>query len=94
MLIDHDGIYDPCLVNDRLLLGLKGIMSEFEMATLRQRALEAKRMKAQRGELRLHLPIGFVYGPMGPSRSIPMRGYNRRFGWCCADLRSWGARAK
>ena len=47
VLIDHDGIYYLCLVNDRLLLGLKGIgMSEFEMATLRQRAHEAKRVKA------------------------------------------------
>ena len=65
VLIDHDGIYDPCLVNDRLLLGLKGIMSEFEMATLRQRAHEAKRVKARRGELPLPLPAGFVYGPRG-----------------------------
>ena len=65
VLIDHDGIYDPCLVNDRLLLGLKGIMSEFEMATLRQRAHEAKRVKAQRGELPLPLPVGLVYGLRG-----------------------------
>jgi DNA invertase Pin-like site-specific DNA recombinase len=65
VLIDHDGIYDPRLVNDRLLLGLKGIMSDFEMATLRQRALEAQRMKAQRGELWMHLPVGLVYGPTG-----------------------------
>jgi DNA invertase Pin-like site-specific DNA recombinase len=63
VLIDHDGIYDPRLVNDRLLLGLKGIMSDFEMATLRQRALEAQRTKAQRGELWMHLPVGLVYGP-------------------------------
>lgn len=65
VLIDHDGIYDPRLVNDRLLLGLKGIMSDFEMATLRQRALEAQRAKAQRGELWMHLPVGLVYGPTG-----------------------------
>jgi DNA invertase Pin-like site-specific DNA recombinase len=65
VLIDHDGIYDPRLVNDRLLLGLKGIMSDFEMATLRQRALEAQRTKAQRGELWMHLPVGLVYGPAG-----------------------------
>jgi DNA invertase Pin-like site-specific DNA recombinase len=65
VLIDHDGIYDPRLVNDRLLLGLKGIMSDFEMATLRQRALEAQRTKAQRGELWMHLPVGLVYGPRG-----------------------------
>ncbi len=65
VLIDHDGIYDPRQVNDRLLLGLKGIMSDFEMATLRQRALEAQRTKAQRGELWMHLPVGLVYGPTG-----------------------------
>ncbi len=65
VLIDHDGIYDPRLVNDRLLLGLKGIMSDFELATLRQRALEAQRAKAQRGELWMHLPVGLVYGPTG-----------------------------
>jgi DNA invertase Pin-like site-specific DNA recombinase len=41
LVIDHDGIYDPSLLNDRLLLGLKGTMSEFEISLLRQRALEA-----------------------------------------------------
>ncbi len=40
-------------------------MSEFEMATLRQRALEAQRLKAERGELWMHLPVGLVYGPTG-----------------------------
>ena len=40
-------------------------MSDFEMATLRQRALEAQRTKAQRGELWMHLPVGLVYGPTG-----------------------------
>jgi DNA invertase Pin-like site-specific DNA recombinase len=65
ILIDHDGIYDPRAVNDRLLLGLKGIMSEFEMATLRLRAHEAVRAKARRGELRLCLPAGLVYGASG-----------------------------
>ena len=65
VLIDHDGIYDPRMVNDRLLLGLKGIMSEFEMSTLRHRAMEAVRAKARRGELRLPLPVGLVHGPTG-----------------------------
>ena len=71
VLIDHDGIYDPRLVNDRLLLGLKGIMSDFELATLRQRALEAQRAKAQRGELWMHLPVGLVYGPTGAIERDP-----------------------
>jgi DNA invertase Pin-like site-specific DNA recombinase len=65
LLIDHDGVYDPRIVNDRLLLGVKGIMSEFEIATLRQRAIEAVRGKAARGELRVPLPPGLVYGPTG-----------------------------
>ena len=41
LVIDHDGVYDPSLLNDRLLLGLKGTMSEFEISLLRQRAMEA-----------------------------------------------------
>ena len=45
LVIDHDGIYDPSLLNDRLLLGLKGTMSEFEISLLRQRAMEARRQK-------------------------------------------------
>lgn len=65
VLIDHDGIYDPRAINDRLLLGLKGIMSEFELATLRQRAYEAVRAKARRGELRLPLPVGLLQAPHG-----------------------------
>lgn len=65
VLIDHDGIYDPRIVNDRLLLGLKSIMSQFELVTLRQRANEAKRTKAARGELHVPLPTGLTYGPTG-----------------------------
>src|SRR5437870_7926651 len=65
VLIDHDGIYDPRLVNDRLLLGLTGITCGFGRATLRQAGLEAQRTKAQRGELWMHLPVGLVYGPTG-----------------------------
>ena len=59
VVIDADGIYDPRIINDRLLLGLKGTMSEFELNLLRQRSLEAIRSKAKRGEFRFCLPIGF-----------------------------------
>jgi DNA invertase Pin-like site-specific DNA recombinase len=55
LVIDHDGVYDARLLNDRLLLGLKGTMSEFELGLLRQRAQEALRQKIARGEV-LHLP--------------------------------------
>ncbi len=51
VLIDPEGVYDPRLSIDRLLLGLRGTMSEFELSVLRQRLLEAIRQKARRGEL-------------------------------------------
>jgi DNA invertase Pin-like site-specific DNA recombinase len=51
LVIDPDGAYDPRLVNDRLLLGLKGTMSEYELSLLRQRGLAARDSKALRGEL-------------------------------------------
>jgi DNA invertase Pin-like site-specific DNA recombinase len=51
LLADEDGLYDPRLPNDRLLLGMKGTMSEMELSILRARSLEALRQKARRGEL-------------------------------------------
>ncbi len=61
LVIDPDGIYDPRLVNDRLLLGLKGTMSEYELSLLRQRGLDARDSKARRGELRFTLPPGYCW---------------------------------
>ncbi|MGB7170075.1 MAG: recombinase family protein, partial [Acidobacteriaceae bacterium] len=60
LVIDHDGVYDPSLLNDRLLLGLKGTMSEFEISLLRQRAMEAHRQKVQRGLVMTQVPVGYV----------------------------------
>jgi excisionase family DNA binding protein len=60
-VIDLDGIYDPCRPNDRLLLGMKGSISEFELGVLRARMLDAARSKARRGELRLCVPFGYVW---------------------------------
>lgn len=51
LVIDLDGVYDPRHVNDRLLLGLKGSMSEYELSLMRQRGLAARDAKAGRGEL-------------------------------------------
>lgn len=59
---DADGIYHPGFFNDRLVLGLKGTMSEAELHVLRARLNGGIRNKAERGELRRGLPIGFVYG--------------------------------
>ena len=60
LLGDEDGLYDPRLPNDRLLLGMKGTLSEMELSTLRQRLLEALRLKASRGELFLTVAVGYV----------------------------------
>jgi excisionase family DNA binding protein len=60
LLADEDGIYDARLPNDRLLLGMKGTMSEMELSILRQRSLEALRQKARRGELFVTVAVGFV----------------------------------
>ena len=59
---DNDGVYHPALFNDRLLLGLKGTMSEAELHIIRARLDGGIRNKAARGELRRGLPIGFVWG--------------------------------
>lgn len=60
VVIDAEGIYDPRRLNDRLLLGLKGTMSEFEIGLLRQRAMESYRQKVFRGEVLTRVPIGYV----------------------------------
>jgi len=60
LLADEDGVYDARLPNDRLLLGMKGTMSEMELSILRQRSLEALRQKARRGELFLNVAVGYV----------------------------------
>lgn len=65
LVIDPDGAYDPRLVNDRLLLGLKGTMSEHELSLLRQRGIAARDSKARRGEYRFMLPPGFCWSEVG-----------------------------
>lgn len=65
LLIDHDGIYDPKHPNDRLILGLKGTMSELEVINFRQRSQEAIRQKAKRGEYYSHIPAGYVRNHQG-----------------------------
>jgi DNA invertase Pin-like site-specific DNA recombinase len=60
LLADEDGVYDSRLPNDRLLLGMKGTMSEMELSILRQRSLEALRQKARRGELFLTVAVGYL----------------------------------
>ena len=65
LILDEDGLYDPCSFNDRLLLGLKGTMSEAELHILGTRLHGGRLNKARRGELRVSLPAGFVYDGEG-----------------------------
>jgi len=71
LVIDPDGAYDPRIVNDRLLLGLKGTMSEYELSLMRQRGLVSRNAKAQRGEFRFMLPPGFCWGETGKVEKDP-----------------------
>ena len=63
LILDEDGLYDPGHFNDRLLLGLKGTMSEAELHVLKARLLGGIISKAQRAELKVPLPVGLVYDP-------------------------------
>ena len=63
LIADLDGIYDPVQYNDRLLLGLKGTISEAELHILKQRMHQGRLSKAQRGELQFALPIGYIWSP-------------------------------
>jgi len=60
LIVDEDGVYDPRSPNDRLLLGMKGTMSEMELSMFRQRSIEARKQKAQRGELFLTVAVGYT----------------------------------
>lgn len=73
LVIDADGIYDPRQLNDRLVLGLKGTMSEFELGLLRQRAQVALRQKVQRGEVLTEVPIGYVRTELNGIEMTPDR---------------------
>src|SRR4051794_7375793 len=74
LIADADGLYDPSGYNDRLLLGLKGTMSEAELHILKGRMLEGRRAKAARGELVLGLPRGYVLKPSGEVALDPDEG--------------------
>jgi len=78
LIADRDGIYDPGSPNGRLLLGLKGQLSEMELHTIRARMTAGLLNKAERGELALHLPVGLLRDPRGvvvkdPNREVQAR---------------------
>jgi DNA invertase Pin-like site-specific DNA recombinase len=74
LICDEDGLYDPSTINDRLLLGLKGAMSEAELHFIRARLQGGILAKAARGELALRLPIGLVYDAAGAVTKDPDAG--------------------
>ncbi len=71
LLVDQETVYSPRQSNDRLLLGLKGTLNEYELDLLRQRASEARVQKARRGELVSHCPVGFVKDEDGSLQKDP-----------------------
>jgi DNA invertase Pin-like site-specific DNA recombinase len=74
--LDEDGLYDSTQVNDRLLFGLKGTLSEAELHLLRARMRGGSLAKTRRGELRIGLPVGFVYDEL--NRAQRGRIHHRR----------------
>ena len=71
LIADTDGVYDPGNYNDRLLLGLKGTLSEAELHVIKQRMLAGKKAKAKRGELGMQLAMGYVKHPSGETLKDP-----------------------
>jgi DNA invertase Pin-like site-specific DNA recombinase len=91
VVIDPDGVYDPSVLNDRLLLGLKGTMSEFELNLLRQRSLEAIHQKARRGELQFRLPIGYRWSTFGKIEVEPDRRVKQAIDMVFAKFTEFGS---
>ena len=94
LICDEDGAYDPAHFNDRLLLGLKGTMSEAELHVLRARLQGGILNKAHRGELQMHPPVGMVYDSEGVLSLDPDRQVQHCLRWLFATFaRTGSARA-
>lgn len=91
LIVDHDGIYDPKHPNDRLVLGLKGTMSEVELSMFRQRSQEAIRQMARRGEYYTRLAEGYVLGPDGSLEKDPDERVQRTMILVFAKFRELGS---
>src|SRR6516165_9476649 len=84
VIVDEDGAYEPRHPNDRLLLGMKGTMSELELSLLRARSVEALKQKARRGELFFTVAVGYVKA--GRDKWISTCACARRLGWSSPAL--------
>jgi DNA invertase Pin-like site-specific DNA recombinase len=78
LIADRDGVYDPASTNGRLLLGLKGTISEMELHTIKARLMAGLLSKASRGELALTLPVGLTRDPTGVVSKNPDREVQAR----------------
>jgi DNA invertase Pin-like site-specific DNA recombinase len=94
VLIDQETVYAPRASNDRLLLGLKGSLNEYELDLLRQRSLEARHAKAKRGELIIIAPVGYRKTEDQRLERIPIGGSRRRSAWCSISSRGSAQCAK
>ena len=94
LIVDHDGVYDPKHPNDRLILGLKGTMSEVELSMFRQRSQEAVRQKAQRGEYFTRIAEGYVLGEDGRWKKTRTNGFSASLAWFLRNSASLAARGK
>ena len=93
LLIDEEGVYDPNLANDRLLLGLRGLIDENELTTLRRRMQLSREDKARRGELKLQPPTGLVLDPSGRLGLDPDEAVQGAFRLFFEQFRRWGSAA-
>jgi DNA invertase Pin-like site-specific DNA recombinase len=91
LVIDEDGVYDPCLVNDRLLLGLKGSMAEFELGLMRQRAREALLQMIGRGLVLWEVPVGYIRTENHGLEMIPHRQVQQAVRGVFAKFRAMGS---
>ncbi|MGH8524216.1 MAG: recombinase family protein, partial [Gammaproteobacteria bacterium] len=91
LILDEDGLYDPAHFNDRLLLGLKGAMSEAELHVLKARLQGGIRNKARRGELEMPLPIGLTYGPNGTVVLDPDQQIQSALRWLFETFKQTGS---
>jgi DNA invertase Pin-like site-specific DNA recombinase len=92
LICDEDGLYDPTAINDRLLLGIKGTLSEAELHFIRARLQGGLLAKAARGELRVRLPVGLVYDPLGAVVLDPDAEVREAIGYLLESFEKTGRR--
>src|SRR6266581_338953 len=91
LIADESAVYNPREPNDRLLLGVKGTLSEAELFTLRTRLYEGRWNKARKGQLRFPLPVGYVRGPDGDWQLDPDTQVRERLDYVFSAFRRLGA---